>query len=473
MPTRPFRARHWLRCLLLLSLAALCAQASAADKRMALVIGNATYQGEKPLRNPGNDAQDIATALQRAGMVVQRHTNLGRTEMNRAIESFMQASEGAELAVVYYSGHGMQASGEAFLIPVDAKIQSERDVRSEGVRLGELMDDLEARRIRNTLLIIDACRDNPYRTRTKSATKGLARPKEMNGAFLVAYATADGTTADDGDGRNGKYTEQLLKQLSVPGKSLRDVVEDTQLAVEKSTAGAQRPKNYGDTAKFRSLSLQGALGVGGQVSSLERGNRVNADQNSPEDEAWQAAKIANTVVAFKAYLSEYPKGKYVSAARIATVGGQPSVGQSIDASKPVVNDQEVRAEYEKFLAANSGKEYKSRHILLAKEDEALVLIGKINGGANFEDLARRFSRDPGSGPKGGALEWASPKDYVKEFGDVLNSLAKGQMTQSPVKTVFGYHIVQVDDVRDIQVPKFEDVRAQIVKTLEQRRDANQ
>ena len=187
--------------LLLLLLGALLVwpAAHAQSKRMALVIGNAAYQGEKPLRNPGNDAADVAAALQRAGITVQRHTNLGRTDMNRAIDSFMAAAEGAELAVVYYSGHGMQAGGEAFLIPTDAKISSERDVRSEGIRLGELMDDLEGKRIRNTLLIIDACRDNPYRSRTKSATKGLARPKEMNGAFLVAYATADGTTADDGE----------------------------------------------------------------------------------------------------------------------------------------------------------------------------------------------------------------------------------------------------------------------------------
>jgi len=289
---------------------------------MALVIGNAAYAGEKPLRNPGNDAQDVAAALQRAGVTVQRHTNLGRTEMNRAIDSFMQASEGAELAIIYYSGHGMQASGEAFLIPIDAKIQSERDVRSEGVRLGELMDDLEARRIRNTLLIIDACRDNPYRTRTKSSTKGLARPKEMNGAFLVAYATADGTTADDGDGRNGKYTEQLLKQLGVPGKSLRDVVEDTQLEVEKSTGGAQRPKNYGDTAKFRSLSLQGAVNHGVQIASARAEPTGRPSQSDPEEDAWQATKAANSLAAYDAFLSEFPKGRYAGAARIGKVSLQ-------------------------------------------------------------------------------------------------------------------------------------------------------
>lgn len=303
-----------------------CLGSVQAGQRVALVIGNAAYQGEKSLRNPGNDAQDVAAALQQAGLQVRRHTNLGRSEMNRAIDEFMHAAEGAELAVVYYSGHGMQANGEAYLIPVDAKIKNERDVRNESIRLADLMDDLEIKRIGNTLLIIDACRDNPYRSRTKGGVKGLARPKEMNGAFLVAYATADGTTADDGDTRNGLYTEQLLKQLGQSGKSLRDVVEDTQLAVEKISNGAQRPKNYGDTAKFRSITLQG----GTQLASLQAEPvvRIAAPQPSPsslsaparnqdaETQFWQEVKSSNSRDYVEAYIKQYPKGKYLALAKV-------------------------------------------------------------------------------------------------------------------------------------------------------------
>ncbi len=241
----------------------------AAERRVALVIGNAVYQGEKTLSNPGNDAADVAALLSKMGFNAGRvkpQLNLGRKAMNAAVQDFMNQSEGADLAVVYYSGHGMQTGGESFLIPTDAQIQSERDVRSDGIRLGELMEDLEARSIRHTLILLDACRDNPYSTRTRSATKGLARPKEMNGAYLVAYATADGKTADDGAGRNGTYTAQLLHYLGQPGKNLRDVVEDTQLAVEESSKGKQRPKIYGDTAKFRNVYLAGSPGV--QVASI-------------------------------------------------------------------------------------------------------------------------------------------------------------------------------------------------------------
>lgn len=291
-----------------------------SGKRMALVIGNAAYVGEKALRNPVNDAVDMAAVLQRAGISVQRHTNVGRTEMNRAIESFMQAAEGAELAVVYYSGHGMQAGGEAFLVPTDAKINSERDVRSEGIRLGELMDDLEGKRIRNTLLIIDACRDNPYRSRTKSTTRGLARPKEMSGAFLVAYATADGATADDGEGRNGAYTAELLKQLNQSNRrNLRDLMEDTQLAVEQATRGAQRPKTYGDTAKFRNVYL-----LAGVVPEPTLQPPRFSSAAEVEQQAWDAARGANGEAAYRAYLSEYPQGRFVGAARVAIAAVRPA-----------------------------------------------------------------------------------------------------------------------------------------------------
>jgi formylglycine-generating enzyme required for sulfatase activity len=266
LPHHPLHQALYLLFLLLMWAAN---PAVAVERRVALVIGNAVYQGEKTLSNPGNDATDVAKLLSSMGFNdgrVKPQLNLGRKAMNAAVQDFMNQAESADMAVVYYSGHGMQTGGESFLIPTDAQIQSERDVRSDGIRLGELMEDLESRRIRHTLIVLDACRDNPFRTRTKSGTKGLAPPKEISGAFLVAYATADGKTADDGTGRNGTYTKELLRHLGKPGASLRDAVEDTQLAVEESSKGQQRPKIYGDSAKFRNVYLAGGPGV--QVASI-------------------------------------------------------------------------------------------------------------------------------------------------------------------------------------------------------------
>jgi len=136
-----------------------------------------------------------------------------------------------------------------------------------------------------------------------------------------------------------------------------------------------------------------------------------------------------------------------------------------------VTDEEVKAEYDRFAASNAGKEYKARHILVEKEAEALDIIAKIKKGAKFEDLAKKLSKDPGSGAKGGDLDWANPGNYVKEFSDALVALQKGKMTDAPVKSQFGYHVIRLEDVRDQQLPKFEEVKPQISQQLLQQKMA--
>ncbi len=140
-------------------------------------------------------------------------------------------------------------------------------------------------------------------------------------------------------------------------------------------------------------------------------------------------------------------------------------------SKNPVTDAEVKAEYDKFAAANSGKEFKARHILVEKEDQAKAIIAKLKKGGKFEDIAKKESKDPGSGAKGGDLDWSNPGNYVKEFSEALSALTKGKMTETPVKTQFGYHIIRLDDIRDAQLPKFEDVKPQISQQLQQQKIA--
>jgi peptidyl-prolyl cis-trans isomerase C len=130
-----------------------------------------------------------------------------------------------------------------------------------------------------------------------------------------------------------------------------------------------------------------------------------------------------------------------------------------------VTDADIQAEYDRFLASNSGTEYRARHILVEKEDQARAIIASIKKGQKFEDIAKKQSKDPGSGAKGGDLDWASPGNFVKEFSEAMTSLKKGQMTENPVKSQFGYHIIRLDDVRQAQVPKFEEVKQQIAQQL--------
>jgi len=135
--------------------------------------------------------------------------------------------------------------------------------------------------------------------------------------------------------------------------------------------------------------------------------------------------------------------------------------------KNQATDAEAKAEYEKFKTSSTGTEYRARHILVEKEDEAKKLIAEIKAGAKFEDLAKKNSKDPGSAENGGDLDFAKPEAYVPEFGKALAALKKGEMTQEPVKTQFGYHIIRLEDTREAQFPPFDEVKAQIVQRLGQ------
>ena len=137
--------------------------------------------------------------------------------------------------------------------------------------------------------------------------------------------------------------------------------------------------------------------------------------------------------------------------------------------KNAVSDTELKAEYDKFAAANGGKEYKARHILVEKEADAKAIIASIKKGAKFEDIAKKQSKDPGSGANGGDLDWANPSSYVAEFTEAMLKLTKGQMTEVPVKTQFGFHIIRVDDIRNAQLPAFEELKPQIAQQIDQQR----
>ncbi|MBI3100817.1 MAG: peptidylprolyl isomerase [Burkholderiales bacterium] len=137
--------------------------------------------------------------------------------------------------------------------------------------------------------------------------------------------------------------------------------------------------------------------------------------------------------------------------------------------KNPVTDAEVQAEYDKFVAANSGKEYKASHILVEKEEEAKAILASLKKGGKFEDIAKKQSKDPGSGAQGGSLDWANPGSYVPEFTEAMIKLEKGKTTQAPVKSQFGWHIIRLDDVREAKLPKLEEVKPQVSQQLQQQK----
>jgi hypothetical protein len=265
----------------LIGLAAAAAPA-LADKRVALVIGNAAYRSITPLQNPGNDAADVAAALRRLDFDAVAATDLDRSGMNDALDRFSRLADGADIAVVYYSGHGMQFGGTNYLLPVDARLDSAADVNR--FRLMPLDDVMEAlRRVRVAVLVLDACRNNPVEAELKrrlttatgdrgeaALTRGL-KPQPAGNGLLIAYATQANDVASDGDGRHSPFTTAFLNNVETPGIDLRLMMLKVQDEVDSLTAHRQRPEvSNSIVGEFRlkpAASQQGGLQAANQPAA--------------------------------------------------------------------------------------------------------------------------------------------------------------------------------------------------------------
>ncbi|MEM5790380.1 MAG: caspase family protein, partial [Syntrophobacteraceae bacterium] len=222
-------------------------QPEQPDKRMALVIGNGSY-ASAPLRNPLNDARVMAGALRGLSFEVTLRENLDQKEMKKEIQSFGQKLQQGGVGLFYFAGHGVQVNGRNYLIPVGATIEHEKQVEYEAVDIGAVLSEMDYARNRLNLVILDACRDNPFARSFRSVSTGLASINAPGGT-LIAYATAPGAVANDGPGENGVYTGELVKAMSQPGLKIEDVFKQVRSAVREATRGKQIP--------WESSSLEG------------------------------------------------------------------------------------------------------------------------------------------------------------------------------------------------------------------------
>jgi hypothetical protein len=223
------------------------AAAAIKEQRVALVIGNSLYK-EAPLPNPVNDARAIAKSLADAGFRVIKKENTGQKEMQAALREFGDALKQGGVGLFYYAGHGMQVKGRNFLIPVDAQIQREDEVAYNSVDAGQVLDKMEAANNRLNIVVLDACRNNPFARSFRSGGTGLAQMDAPVGT-LIAFATAPGSVASDGEGQNGLYTQHLLQSMQKPGIKIEDVFKHVRAAVRKDSGGKQIP--------WESTSLEG------------------------------------------------------------------------------------------------------------------------------------------------------------------------------------------------------------------------
>lgn len=218
-----------------------------SQRRVALVIGNANYQSS-PLRNPVNDAEDTASALKSLGFEVTLGTDMTRKEMRRVIRAFGESLKQGGVGLFYFAGHGMQVEGKNFLIPVGADITAEFEVQDEAVDAGTVLRSMDAAGNTMNMVFMDACRDNPFARSFRSNQKGLAQMDAPSGSLIV-YATAPGSVAADGDGRNGVFTQNLLAHISTPGLPISEMMMQVRTDVRRKTNNLQTP--------WESSSLEG------------------------------------------------------------------------------------------------------------------------------------------------------------------------------------------------------------------------
>jgi Caspase domain len=293
-------------------------QPASAQNRVALVIGNGAYDKVPELPNPPRDATDVGRALERLNFKVTQIKNATAQEMRRAMVDFGRAAEGSEMAVVFYAGHGMEVGGENWLIPISAELRSDGDIESEAVSLRSV--SLQVAKARQLgLVILDACRNNPFAAKMKRslATRAVARglaPTEPSDNVLIAYAARDGTTASDGDGRNSPFTAALLKHIETPGLEISFLFRRIRDDVMAATRREQQPFVYGSLSK-EEIYLKAPAAAKAAPAEV-KATPEDAKTTPAEDEKfWQAIETSTTVGLYEEFLSRYPRSGYRDKAR--------------------------------------------------------------------------------------------------------------------------------------------------------------
>jgi uncharacterized caspase-like protein len=321
-----------------------------ADRRVALIIGNGQYQFADKLANTVTDATAIGALLTRSGFdVVDVRRNVGVVEFKRALREFFVAASNADIAVVYYSGHGFEVSGVNYLIPVDARLTDDSDVQDETVALDRLIEVTQSAR-KLGLIILDACRDNPFlhdgtvAAAPRAAASRLGRVAPTGADTLIAYAAKGGSVSYDGAGPNSPFTTALLKHIAEPGLDIRIALGKVRDDVLASTAGQQEPFVYG--------SLGGAI-----VSLVPASGPPDVATNAKDDSVaadYAMAERVGSIQAWSVFLAAHGAGRWADLAR-AQLARRESAPARAEPQKPAGGDAPPAAQGSTLGIANSGE----------------------------------------------------------------------------------------------------------------------
>ncbi|WP_341914194.1 caspase family protein [Ferrovibrio terrae] len=300
--------------------------AQATSKRLALVIGNNAY-ADGVLKNPINDARMMAATLRELDFDVQVLENADRVSMQRAVVEFGRKLRDGSVGLFYFAGHGMQVRGSNYLIPVKASIESEEEVEVESMDVAYVMARMATAKNQFNIVILDACRNNPFQRSFRSVSNGLAAISAPTGT-MIAYATAPGSVANDGDGANGIYTSELVAAIKRPGLSMEEAFKQARARVIQRTQGKQTP--------WESSSVVGEFSFKPspppQVAALSAPvPSPGFNDNAAEIAFWNSIKDSQDARDFQAYIENYPNGAFNKLARIR-ISNLPDPGSRVRAA---------------------------------------------------------------------------------------------------------------------------------------------
>ena len=378
--------------LIVIALAVFAFPVVSAAERVALVIGNAAYR-EDPLDNPVNDAKAMAERLEGFGFAVTTVVDADLRTMQRAILAFGEQIEARSTALVFYAGHGVQANGRNYLMPVDAEATAERELRFEAVDMNDILEEIELAHPRMSIVIMDACRNNPFEKKLRGGSRGLAVVDAATGT-LIAYSTAPGSVAADGDGRNGLYTEQLLNALDTPGLKVEEVFKQVRRNVSELSGGRQIPwESSSLTGDFVFNDSGPAPGESGASPA------VAAAGGDKESLFWNTIKASDRKADFEDYVAQYPEGVFrgIANRRIAELTENPPASCDDLTGSWTVSKPELEGSCNDRLIASKADDggYKVDYTVCG----ALDAITNIKGTATFADgtLSYKWSSFPCGG----------------------------------------------------------------------------
>lgn len=279
--------------LMLAALISFSASPTLASARRALVIGNADYEASQPLANSVRDARDVAEALKRVGFSVRLLTDARLADLTEAVQEFGESLREGDTALLYYSGHGIQAQGRNYVIPTNARITAEQNVRLQAIDIEAVLDQMAYAKTAVNIVILDACRNNPFEERMRGGAQGLAQMTAPKGT-IIAYATAPGKTASDGrPGSNGIYTAALLKAIETPGLTIEETLKRVRVSVMDASNGRQIPWDASSLiGDFRFISIpSGPAQTSPPASDITTTAPAQQGEQTPAGEAIQTASL--------------------------------------------------------------------------------------------------------------------------------------------------------------------------------------